>query len=56
MGSCTRHRRRPARQPERALPPSPDAQVPAARGRGNRIEEGALVEITWPNLLIPQKG
>ena len=33
MGSCTRHRRRPTRQPERALPPSPDAQVPAAPHR-----------------------
>jgi hypothetical protein len=39
-----------------ALPPPPDAEVPAARGRGSRIQEGAPVEITWPNLLIPQRG
>ena len=29
-----------------ALPPSPDAQVPAACCRGSRIEEGAPLEIT----------
>src|SRR5215469_17398233 len=32
-----------------ALPPSPDAQVPTACGEGSRIEEGAPLEISWPN-------
>src|SRR5215469_6090351 len=39
-----------------ALPPSPDAQVPTACDEGSRIEEGAPLEISWPNLRFPQRG
>src|SRR2546427_3023636 len=36
-----------------ALPPAPHTRIPAARGGGSRIEEGAPLEITLPNLLFP---
>src|SRR6516162_4607428 len=39
-----------------ALPPAPYTQIPAARGGGSRIEEGSPLEITWRNLLFPQRG
>ena len=43
-------------KPSAIKPRRSSSRTAAARGGGSRIEEGAPVEITWPNLLFPQRG